>query len=151
MIQTTDLLVIWTTPPGRFELNAALEFVSPKTIIYFCIESEVGDINHFLEKLIGLVKFGIRKYQGHLDVRKLASALAQREATVAKGIKCLQAGGYIKIVEINDLVLKVTDGDQVTLPEKKLLMDQLQIMLRETLAFRDYIKSVDYKIFEMGI
>lgn len=150
-IQGADLLVVWTTPPGRFELNTILDFVSPRTIMYFCIEPEGGEIIHFLEKLTGLVKYGMKKYKGQLSITRFASALAQRESTVVKGLQCLEAGGFINIVDKSDQVIGVTGGNRKSSPGKKLIMDQLQVMLLETSAFRDFIKSVDYKYIETGI
>lgn len=150
-IHPAETLVIWTTPPGRFEFRTLLIDVSPKTVMYFCIDPQGGEINAFLEKLIGLVKFGLSKYQGRLNIKKLASAAAQREATLVKGLHYLEAAGYIVIISLENFVAEVKEGGGRPSPEYKLITEQLQIMLNETAAFRKYIKQIDLETIKTGL
>lgn len=144
-------IIIWTTPPSMNELKLVLELVSPEEIVFFCVEPDVHDLESFLEKLIGLVKFGLKKYNGQLQIKNFAAALAQREFTVRKGLDYLEASGKIEIISTSTEHLKVQAVKRKPWPELDLIKKELTPLINETCAFRNYVKTVDLDVLKSGI
>jgi len=133
-----DVLVIWTTPPGGAELRYVLEIVSPQVVYLFAVDPQMDELEPFIKRLIGLVKYALKSNQGLAKISVLAAATAQREATVKTGIDWLEARG--------DLGVQFEDEDRVCFsegggsPKEDLsrLTEQLRALLAETAAFRAY-------------
>ena len=64
-LQPCRLLAIWTTPPGRAELQAALTSASPQIIYLFGIDPPTSRLETFLKHLVGLVKIH-HQFQGRV-------------------------------------------------------------------------------------
>lgn len=131
-------LAIWTTPPGRQELDASLQAVSPARVYIFGIQAGTDQPAEFLKRLSGLVKFAINAKAGLVSLRDLAAATAHREATVRKGLAWLEAGGHIHLLEIEGTDLQISRGLGVPTDERGKIEEQLKAMLAETTAFRTY-------------
>jgi single-stranded-DNA-specific exonuclease len=131
-------LAIWTIPPGRQELEAALQAVSPNRVYIFGLQAGTDQPIEFLQRLAGLVKFAITSKGGRISLPALAAATAQPEATVRKGLAWLEAGGHIHIDDQQGSELRFTQGKGVTLAEQQAIEKQLRAMLAETAAFRAY-------------
>ena len=131
-------LVIWTTPPGPVELQAALERTRPEKAALFGVEPGMGQLQVFLERLAGLVKYAISKEAGRVRIDMLAAALAQREITVRKGLEWLEARGDIEEIkggmEGEEVVLSV--GGKANPERARLLLEEIRMLLEETRAYR---------------
>ena len=86
-----DTLVIWTIPPGRAELQAALNQVKPKEVVLFADDPGMDQFDAFLQRLAGLAKHALRTADGLVSVQRLAAATAQREAAAWLGLRWLAA------------------------------------------------------------
>jgi single-stranded-DNA-specific exonuclease len=146
-------LAIWTTPPGSGELKAALEAVSPETVYLFANDPGMDNIEPFLQRLAGLVKYALRANAGRASLSSLAAAAAQRVSVVRQALAWLEAEGHIAITD--------EDGDDVRLEERGVrdrrkgnrelqdrgeldaLAARLQALLAETAAFRAYYSRAD--------
>jgi single-stranded-DNA-specific exonuclease len=140
-LQPAPVLAIWTAPPGRSELEAVLEAVSPGCVYLFGIQPESENSGAFLKRLAGLVKFGIRSKGGHMSVARLAAATAHREATIRKGLAWLEAAGYIQVFAYNEDEIHVSAGDGLVKMDNAAVERQLSALLQETAAFREYFLS----------
>ena len=148
-------LVIWTPPPAPSDLEMALRVVSPQTVYLIGVGHPPDHPSEFLERLAGMVKYGLKAYQGRLEIPALASATAQREVTVRVGLAWLAAKGVITLRgeggdededENDDEVMWVAVGEGKA--DRKSLAwaeAQLKDLLAETRAYRAYFRRVDAK------
>jgi single-stranded-DNA-specific exonuclease len=142
-------LVIWTSPPGRRELQAALDLVHPTSLYLFGQDPETCSPLGFLNRLAGLLKYAINSNNGKVSLPALAAATAQRSSVVLKGLDWLEARRNIQVLSI--------EGDEVTLnPDApmvkqnqgtasqqniqtaELLINEVKSLLAESAAFRAY-------------
>jgi len=131
-------LAIWTTPPGRQELEAALEAVSPQQVVLFGLHPNMDQPGEFLQRLAGLVKFALQEKEGQVSLPALAAETAQSEVTVRKGLAWLEASGHIRVDEQQGDEFLLNLGQGVPTAEKGKMEEQLRAMLAETSAFRAY-------------
>lgn len=149
-LEPAPSLVIWTPPPAPSDLAMALRVVSPQTVYLIGAGRPPDRPSEFLERLAGLVKYGLKAYQGRLEIAALASATAQREATVRVGLAWLEAKGAITLQEEDE-----NDGEVVWITigsgeaDRRPLAwaeNQLHDLLAETRAYRAYFRRVDAKV-----
>ena len=133
-----ETLVVWTTPAGRAELEDVLQRVQPKTVVLFAVDPGLDRADAFLARLAGLVKRALGANDGQINLRMLAAATAQREATVRVGLRWLAARGYVRLASEDSDEVRIEPGDGVLRVEAGALMTQLQSLLEETAAYRRY-------------
>jgi len=143
-------LVIWTTPPGRWELRHVIERSSPTEIIFFCVNPNSLDFHSFVIQLMGMVKFGINSNNGILDVQKMAGHLGQREITIRKGLDWIISRGYI-MPRIEGTFEIAARSEYLKTDESELLQNQIELLIEETNAYRNYLKDIDIEILNSGI
>jgi single-stranded-DNA-specific exonuclease len=142
-LQPAPTLAIWTVPPGRSELEAVLEAVSPGCVYLFGIQPATEKTGAFLKRLAGLVKFGIRSKGGHMSITRLAAATAHREATIHKGLGWLEAAGHIQVLAHHEDEIHVSAGNGVIKVDKAAVERQINELLQETAAFRKHFLSAN--------
>ena len=137
-------LVLWTIPPGRDELREILQVVRPKQVVIFGINSAPDKPQVFLNRLIGLIRFIIRAYQGKTSLKVLAAATSQRETTIKKGLAWLVASGFIKIEAIDEnIILVQSDKHTPNILSVKQIESEISHLLTETGAYRAYFSRAD--------
>ncbi|MFC2042881.1 single-stranded-DNA-specific exonuclease RecJ [Chloroflexota bacterium] len=137
-----DVLVIWTTPPGRAELDYVLEKVKPTKVILIGVSPSTARLEEFLKRLIGLVKFNLKTKHGRVILTELTAAMAHKEITVRKGVDWLSGQGYISRYTSGGDEIIFSNEDQRMSIETSLITDQIKMLLEETTAFRVFfIKS----------
>ena len=145
-LERADALVIWRAPASPYDLESALERVSPRTV-YVCDVDSVDDrLDVFIKRLAGLLKHDLNQRAGRVDVPRLAAAAGQRPATVRKGIEWLAVRGQIEIVEDEPDALRIGLSDKRYAPGDTPLEEtelQLRAMLAETAAYRAYYRRAD--------
>jgi single-stranded-DNA-specific exonuclease len=131
-------LVVWTQPPGRAELQAALEAVHPRQVVLFAAEPGDETPNAFLTRLAGLVNHVINHAPADpvVALRQLAAACAQREAATRLGLRWLQAEGKIKLELSPQGDAHLTRASAPPDGNGAAILEQLKIMLTETAAYR---------------
>ncbi len=139
----SNCLAVWTTPPGRRELQEALDTVHPRAIYLFGVDPKMVGLQDFLVTLAGLVKSAINTKQGKVSLSFLATYCGQRTITASKGLEWLAARGNIRLLAV--------DGDEITIaplsggksaeqntPRIDELAGEIKALLAETAAFRSY-------------
>lgn len=136
-LRLAETLIVWTTPPGPDEWNAALETVKPRRIIIFGQLSTEPTLESFLQRLGGLLKFALKSKGGETSLQELAAAMAQRVDAVRYGLNWFQRNGQLEIeirarggVSISHNRTDSDRSDQASL--EKLLSN----VLAETVAYR---------------
>ena len=131
-------LVVWNIPPGRRELQQAIQAVIPRRVALFNANSASDQPGEFLKRLAGLVRFSLKNRQGKVTIRELAAALGQREATVQRGLDWLVARGFVHIIAGDDPSIQLAEGGQADQPSASALDEEIRYLLQETAAFRSY-------------
>ncbi len=139
-------LIVWTSPPGRAELDTALEVARPQTVVLFGVHPVDVLPEAFLRRLTGLVKYGIEKLDGRVPLDRLAAAAGQRPATVRIGLEWLVAKGLV-LFEIDSermVTLRTAETEQKNTPgDNAPLIARLRALLDETAAYRQYFRSAE--------
>ncbi|MCU0484481.1 MAG: single-stranded-DNA-specific exonuclease RecJ [Anaerolineales bacterium] len=137
-------LVIWTIPPGRAELQQAVEHTRPQKVILFANDPGMDQPDAFLARIAGLVKYALQHKSGKTSLQGLAAATAQRTTAVLAGLEWMQARGMLafSISDSNEIELAASnskkDQEQAARAEKR-----LNAILRETAAFRSFYTRAD--------
>jgi hypothetical protein len=137
-LMPNDILVIWTIPPDRSELAAAVERVQPKTIYIFGSHPGLKQFAPFIERLSGLVKFALRRPGQPVELASLAAALAHQVSTVRLGLAWLEAKGVIVSEPIAEEQILLRRGTGEPSPNLKQTEASLNKSLEETEAFRRF-------------
>jgi len=142
-LNPAKVLVIWTAPPGLAELRTVLERVSPQVVYLFAIDPGLDHPQTFLKRLAGLIKYALRSHDGRVSVASLASATAQREVTVRKGIAWLAGRGDLLILGEDGNVLRLREGKHTSSADLPQIAAQLNCLLAETAAYRAHFAQAD--------
>jgi single-stranded-DNA-specific exonuclease len=137
-------LIVWTTPAGLREWAAVLEQVSPEIVYIFAVDPETGQVQPFLRRLAGLVKYSLKEMGGRVSLSRLASACAQPEAAVRVGLEWLEQRGAIRMLEGSgdERLLAPGSGSGSLRAETAAL---LEAILDESAAYREYFSSAEKK------
>jgi len=142
-LQPGPTLAIWTAPPGKKELQEALEKVKPARVLLFALRPESEQIGDFLSRLAGMAKYATNHKEGFLNLEKAAATTAQTVPAVHKGLDWLVSKGLFEIVSIDSGSVQLQLANTVSNPgELARLSRELRELLEETRAFRDYLSRV---------
>jgi single-stranded-DNA-specific exonuclease len=142
-LQPGPTLAIWTAPPGRKELQEALDKVKPARVLLFALHPESEQLGDFLNRLAGMAKHATNHQEGFLNLEKVASATAQTVPAVRKGIDWLASRGLFQIVLVESGTVQLKMGSSESNPaELSRLSRELKELLEEARAFRDYLSRV---------
>ena len=147
-LETSETLVVWTSPPDPAIWWHVLEQVAPTTLYLFAVDPGTDTPAAFLKRLAGLVKHALRNKAGVVYVTDLAAATAQREVTVRMGVTWLEASGHIAVLEDSGGILRLAPGTQRRAEsagphdDAARIVADLQSLLAETAAYRRHFARV---------
>jgi len=145
-LKPASSLAIWTTPPGYWELQTAIEKVNPDSVYLFTQNPGIDESQAFLTRLAGLVKHVLNRMSGETNLTTLAANMAHMEGTVRMGLFWLEAKGIIRFnfvpsgQEDSPKNLFISKGNGEGRPELVEITEELLTMLEETKAFRSYFE-----------
>jgi len=145
-LEAASELVIWTTPSGPQELSSVMDRVSPTVVHLFNVNPGMDEMKDFTERLLGLVKYALRKTNGKVSAASLAAATAHRDETVRVGLQWLVARGYLVVHYENEGSVCLNEGDGEVKEELESMEKQLREQLAETAAYRRYYSSADAEL-----
>ena len=141
-LHPADTLVLWTTPPGRAELRAALEIVQPRAVVLFGVDPVDSSPEAFLKRLAGMVKYALDHPTGPIAITRLTTAAAQRETAIRKGLQWLEKRGLVKVVFLEENLVELTSGaGENSAHSESELLASIKSIIAETIAFRAYFQS----------
>lgn len=150
-LSACENLVIWSTPPGRPELRAAIGLVNPKTVAIFGIDPEFETVDAFLKRLAGLVKFTLTRKSGSTSLPMLAAATGQRQIAVRLGLDWLVAKGHIIYEELAEGEVFIRPGEGGENETTSDISSQLSLVFEETTIFRTYFKQAAFQDLQILI
>ena len=134
-------LVVWTTPPGRLELQEVLRRVQPRALHLFAVDPQTAQVDQFLECLAGLCKHAVHHHEGRVAVSRLAAATAHRDATVRAGLAWLTGHGDLTVVRQDGESVTLGDGLQADREAAVRAAADLRELLTETAAYREFFAT----------
>ena len=104
------------------------------------IDNTLG-FKDFIRTLMGLVKYIINKKNGVLNINDAAVYLNEKEITIKRGIDYLKAEGVLSYEYISYGEVLVSKGGSSDKGISNLKAKQLNQLLKESAAFRRYLKN----------
>src|SRR5262249_58534666 len=92
-----ETFIIWTTPPGPEEWQAALDIVRPSRLVIFGRSPAAHTVESFLQRLGGLLKYAINTKGGETTLLALAAATAHRIDAVRYGLMWFEQTGRLGV------------------------------------------------------
>ena len=134
----SETLMVWTIPPSSSIWSAGLDAVKPVRLILFGMRPDTETRVKFMSRLVALVKYALNRKAGRVRLEALAAATGHRGATIRCGLQALRALGRL------DCQLRAPGEYQLSAPGESQpdksddLHEQLDLLLRETRAWRNY-------------
>jgi single-stranded-DNA-specific exonuclease len=139
-----ETLVIWSSPPSLEVLRTALAQTKPQKIVLFAVSPSNDEMNTFLQRLAGLVKFVLNKKGGRTTYAELATACAQGEKVTRLGVEWLVKRRQVAVEDDSNGELWITRAEGVgSDQEAEQLLLQIQQLLKETAAYRNHFAKAD--------
>ena len=134
-----DRLVIWTAPPSRAVLQAALAQVQPHTVVLFAVDAGMDYAEAFLPRLAGLVKFTLA-HGGQTTLARLAAASAQSNDAVLAGLRWLAARADVQLeLQVGDSLWLSAGVGMADPAAAAAALSELRALLAESAAYRRYL------------
>lgn len=140
-IRACETLVIWTLPPAPEVLHAVLQQAQPQKVVLFAVEPETAQIEKFLIRLAGAVKYALR-HKPTLPIETLAASVAQTEAAVLAGLHFLAARGDVTFVREGEMV-HLKESGAASVKHSSHSLAYLQQVLDEAAAYRAYFRQAE--------
>ncbi|GAB4539269.1 MAG: single-stranded-DNA-specific exonuclease RecJ [Anaerolineales bacterium] len=139
LTQSEDL-VIYTAPPSRRVLRAALDEAQPKRIYFVGALPPLETAEEFLTRLAGICKFVMNQRGGKVSLAEIAASMAAREEAAQLGLEWLSSGGGHLHVRVEDGQVQMEKGSGEKNPYVQMeLLTALRGALKETAAYREYL------------
>lgn len=136
-LRPAETLIVWTSPPGPDEWNAALERVKPRRVMFFGQNPTELSLESLLQRLGGLLKFALSSKGGETTIQELAAAMAQRDDAIRYGLRWFQFKGLISVELRASGKLKLSQGGGEDNQSEQSAMEKLlRNALEEIAAFR---------------
>jgi len=137
-LSESETLIVWTIPPESSVWSAGLETVNPSRLILFGERPDVETSAKFMARLVGLVKYALNNRAGQVRLEELAMAMGHRDLTVQVGLQVMRAMGKINYQISSTGSYQLIPTDQPPTDKLDMLHHRLELLLRETKAYRDY-------------
>ncbi len=136
-LKEAEVLIVWTSPPGPDEWEAALKTVKPQRIVIVGQSPPDPKTEAFIQRLGGLLKHALNAKGGETTLQALAAATAQRNDAVRYGLKWFQLAGQIDFVlrQNGDLNL-FRNSAESNQKEQAAIAKLIESVLAETAAYR---------------
>ena len=133
-----ETLIVWTSPPSSDIWSAALTTVDPARLIVFSAGPQIDSRSAFLLRLAGLAKFALANKTGKARLEELAAAMGDRERSVVVGLQLLRALGKLDFQVGRTGEYLMAHADDAPGGNVEILQKRLDLLLRETRAYRSY-------------
>ena len=144
-LRSNDTLIVWTVPPSSESWSAALATVNPVRVVLFANRPDSENNASFLNRLAALIKYALKHKEGAAQLEALAAAMGQRERSVQVGLQVLRALGKLdyRLGKTGEYHLTQRDGPPSD--DLNTLQNRLDMILRETRAYRDYWQQMQIR------
>ena len=143
-VSSAKNLVMWTTPPSSSVFRKVLEESRAEKVYLFAVDPDMDEMNDFLDRLAGLCKYAINHKNGITTIPELAAACAQTDSAVESGLNWLALNGKVIVEYLTEDQVQIADPKTKAASHKNLPEpNEIELLLRESSAYRRYFSSVD--------
>ena len=136
-LQPAATFVVWSAPPSAQLWRTAMLTVKPTLVVLVGERPSWEEASAFLRRLAGLARYALAHYNGEVHLTSLAAATAQREATVAAGLRHLEARGFFMLEEVESGFI-LHRGNIRNDEAARWWYDRLRTQLEESRAYRNH-------------
>jgi single-stranded-DNA-specific exonuclease len=134
-------LILITIPPSLAVLKEILLLTAAEKLILVNNEDQFLNVNKFIKRLLSLIKYSLQKENGIFNIEQAALALEVEEIAIKRGLEFLRAQAMISFEYITYQDLLITRGGNKERGKSNLSSRSLKKLLRESSAFRRFIKN----------
>ncbi len=134
-------LVLISIPPSLALLKEVLLLTAAEHLILVNSREYAQGINNYIKNLLSLIKYSLNKKNGIFNIEEAALALEVEEIAVKRGLEFLQAEAVISFEYISYQELLISRGGNKDQGKSNLSSRSLKKILRESSAFRRFIKN----------
>jgi single-stranded-DNA-specific exonuclease len=139
-LPSSDILVVFTAPPGPQSLTQALERVNPDRVILFDVPPPIHDVG---QRISELVKYVLNQQAGQTTLSAVAAATGQTFATIRLALECYAAQGIISVTWNKKDSVLISPGTGLPAASAPDLLAAFQASVAETAAYRAYFSRAD--------
>ena len=134
-------LVLITIPPSLAVLKEILLLTAAENLILVNNKEQFPTANKFIKSLLSLIKYSLQQENGIFNTVRASLALKAEEITVKRGLEFLRAQAVISFEYISYQELLITKGGNKDRGKANLSSRNLKKLLKESSAFRRFIKN----------
>jgi single-stranded-DNA-specific exonuclease len=137
-------LAIWTSPPSIEVLQQVINIVRPEKVYLFAVDPGMDEIQSFLERMAGLIKFAMTHKEGRTRITELAAACAQTENAIKMGLDWFVQRGQVSIenLPLDSIRIDAQNGSKPS-GDAASIATQIQSLLQESSAYRKFFSTAD--------
>ena len=138
-------MIVWTVPPSSESWSAALATVNPVRVVLFANRPDSENNASFLNRLAALIKYALKHKEGRRNWRLWRQRWGSVNAAYKSACKCLRALGKLdyRLGKTGEYHLTQRDGPPSD--DLNTLQNRLDMILRETRAYRDYWQQMQIR------
>lgn len=146
-----ERLVLIAFPPSAEILKEMIILTGAEEIVLSSIIDNTLGFKEFIRLLVGLIKYTINHKNGVLNIIDAAVFLSEKEITVKRGLDYLRANGVLSYEYISYHEVLVSKDGSADKGMTNLRGRQLSKLLKESAAFRRYLKNKSIEKIENTI
>ena len=138
-----EKLVLITLPSSPAVLKEALLSTAAEKLILINSRNDVITFNDFIKKVLSLLKYSLKNKNGIFNLEEAALALEVEEITIKRALDFLRAEAFISYEYISHREVLITKNGEKNLGQANLNKKNLKNLLKESSAFKRFIKNKD--------
>lgn len=146
-----ERLVLIAFPPSAEILKEMIILTGAEEIVLSSIIDNTLGFKEFIRLLVGLIKYTINNKNSILNIIDAAVFLSEKEITVKRGLDYLRANGVLSYEYISYHEVLVSKDGSADKGMTNLRGRQLSKLLKESAAFRRYLKNKSIEKIENTI
>jgi single-stranded-DNA-specific exonuclease len=136
-------IVLITIPHSISVLKEIIILTGAEKIILINSKTEARKVKEFLKKFLSLVKYSLQEENGIFNLEQAAIALETGKITIKRALEFLRAEAMISYEYLSYQELIITKGGKKDVGKSNLSRKNLENLLKESYAFRRFIKNTE--------
>lgn len=142
-LSASSTLVLAHMPPSADVMQEIFNRVQPERIVFFDLAPRITSLQYFLETVMGMLKYALRKKDGRISIHHFATLTGYTAELVLQALHLLQAEGKILIQpEDDDRVTISTTSTQRDISAVQAYQENLKNTFREVRAFQRFLMRI---------
>jgi len=136
-------IVLITIPHSISVLKEIIILTGAEKIILINSKTETKKLKEFLNNFLSLVKYSLQEKNGIFNLEQAAIALETAKITIKRALEFLRAEAMISYEYLSYQELIITKGGEKDAGKSNLSRKNLEKLLKESSAFRRFIKNTE--------